>query len=65
MQLLRSIFASSLLLLTTAAWAGHISGQIRLDTGQVVDNARVQLRSDMIAYIVETQTDREGRYYET
>jgi len=62
MQLLRSIFTSSLLLLTTAAWAGHITGQVRFDSGQVVDNARVQLRSDMIAYQTETVTDRQGRF---
>src|SRR3954468_7969744 len=62
MQLLRSIFVSSLLLLTTAAWAGHITGQVRFDSGQVVDNARVQLRSDMIAYQNETVTDRQGRF---
>src|SRR3954452_15606671 len=62
MQLLRSIFVSSLLLLTTAAWAGHITGQVRFDSGQVVDNAVVRLRSDMIAYQTETITDRQGRF---
>jgi tetratricopeptide (TPR) repeat protein len=62
MQLLRSLFASFLLLVTTAAWAGHITGQVRFDNGQLVDNARVQLRSDMIAYQTETITDRQGRF---
>src|SRR6266404_2629717 len=62
MRLLRSLFALSFLSLSTFAWAGHINGQVRFDTGQLVDNARVQLRSDMIAYQTETQTDRQGRF---
>src|SRR5207248_10746607 len=37
-------------------------GQVRFDTGQLVDNARVQLRSDLIAFQTETQTDREGKF---
>src|SRR5256885_8852686 len=62
MQLLRSFWAASLFLLTTAAWAGQIHGQVRLDTGQMADNVRVQLRSEMIAFQTETQTDRQGRF---
>src|SRR5947209_4938999 len=62
MQLLRRVFAPLFLLLTTAAWAGHITGQVRLDTGQVVDNVVVRLRSDMVAYQAETVTDRQGRF---
>ena len=63
MQLLRPLFASFLLLFTTAAaWAGHITGQVRLDSGQLADNVRVQLRSDTIAFQTETQTDRQGKF---
>jgi tetratricopeptide (TPR) repeat protein len=62
MQLLRPLFVSFLLLFTTSAWAGHITGQVRFDTGQPVDNARVQLRSDMIAFQTETITDRQGKF---
>jgi tetratricopeptide (TPR) repeat protein len=63
MQLLRPLFASFLFLFATAAaWAGHITGQVRLDTGQTVDNVIVQLRSDMVAFQTETQTDRQGRF---
>src|SRR3954469_22571873 len=62
MQLLRPVLACFLLLFTTVAWAGHINGQVRFDTGQTVDHARVQLRSDMISYITETQTDEQGRF---
>src|SRR5437762_11099019 len=62
MRLLRSFLGFSVLLFATAAWAGHITGQVRFDTGQLVDNARVQLRSDLIAFQTETQTDREGKF---
>src|SRR5438445_1303062 len=62
MRLFRPLLLSSLILIGTYAWAGHITGQVRFDTGQLVDNARVQLRSDMIAYQTETQTDRQGRF---
>src|SRR5205807_930164 len=47
MRLLRSWFALSLLMVSTSAWAGHINGQVRLDTGQLVDNARVQMDRGM------------------
>ncbi len=40
----------------------HITGQVHFDTGQIVDNARVQLRSDMIAFQTETTTDRQGKF---
>src|SRR3954469_15393206 len=62
MRLLRTFLASSLIFVATAAWAGHITGQVRLDSGQVADNVRVQLRSDMIAFQAETTTDRQGRF---
>jgi tetratricopeptide (TPR) repeat protein len=62
MRLLRSSLFFSLLLFATCAWAGHITGQVRFDTGQPVDNARVQLRSEMVAFQTETQTDRQGRF---
>jgi tetratricopeptide (TPR) repeat protein len=62
MRVLRPLLAFSLLLLSTAAWAGHITGQVRLENGQLADNVRVQLRSDTIAYQTETQTDRQGRF---
>src|SRR3954453_2487294 len=62
MGILRSLLVSSLVLAATTAWAGHITGQVRFDNGQTVDNARVQLRSDMIAFQAETITDRQGRF---
>ena len=62
MQLLRSFRAASLFFLTTTAWAGQIHGQVRLDTGQVVDRAIIRLRSDMIAFQTETQTDTQGKF---
>ncbi len=62
MRLFRGFLAFSLVFLAVPAWAGHITGQVRLDTGQPADNVRVQLRSDMIAYQTETQTNREGRF---
>jgi Flp pilus assembly protein TadD len=62
MRLLRSFLASSLLLVGTSAWAGHITGQVRLDNGQLADNVRVQLRSDSIAFQTETLTDRQGKF---
>ncbi|MFL6301822.1 MAG: tetratricopeptide repeat protein [Terriglobales bacterium] len=62
MRVLRSLLALSFVLLSTVAWAGHITGQIRLDNGQLADNVRVQLRSDTVAFQAETQTDRQGRF---
>jgi len=62
MQLLRPLFVTLLLLLTTTAWAGHITGQVRLENGQLADNVRVQLRSDMVAFQTETLTDRQGHF---
>jgi Flp pilus assembly protein TadD len=62
MQLLRPFLVSFLLFLASTAWAGHITGQVRLENGQLADNVRVQLRSDTIAYQTETQTDRQGRF---
>src|SRR3954468_16355754 len=62
MRLLRSFLVVALLSLATSAWAGHITGLVRLDSGQIVDNAVVRLRSDMIAYQTETTTDRQGRF---
>src|SRR4051794_7000424 len=62
MRLLRLWFILLLLAISTCAWAGHITGQVRLDSGQTVDNARVQLRSEMIAFQTETMTDRQGRF---
>jgi Flp pilus assembly protein TadD len=62
MRLFRPLLLSSLILIGTYAWAGHITGQVRFDSGQPVDNVVVRLRSDMIAYQTETQTDRQGRF---
>ena len=62
MRLLHSFLLVALLSLATSAWAGHITGQVRLETGQEADNVRVQLRSDMIAFQTETTTDRQGRF---
>src|SRR3954470_21199995 len=62
MRLLRTFLTSFLVFVATTAWAGHITGQVRFDTGQPADNVRVQLRSDMVAFQAETQTDRQGRF---
>src|SRR4051812_1191011 len=62
MRLLRSFLVVALLSLATSAWAGHITGLVRLDSGQIVDNAVVRLRSDMIAFQTETTTDRQGKF---
>jgi tetratricopeptide (TPR) repeat protein len=62
MRLLRTFLTSFLVFVATTAWAGHITGQVRFENGQLADNVRVQLRSDMIAFQTETQTDRQGRF---
>jgi tetratricopeptide (TPR) repeat protein len=62
MRLLHSFLFASLFIFADTAFAGHITGRVRLDTGQLADNVRVQLRSDMVAYQTETETDRQGRF---
>ena len=44
------------------SWAGFIRGQIRYDNQHPADHVIVRLRSDMVAYQTEMQTDDQGRF---
>src|SRR5437879_13593415 len=62
LRILRPLTISALFITTVPAWAGFIRGQVRYDTGQVADHVIIRLRSDMIAYQTETQTDIQGKF---
>src|SRR5713101_2456184 len=47
---------------SVTAWAGFIRGQVRFDNGQPADHVIIRLRSDMVAFQTETQTDPEGKF---
>jgi tetratricopeptide (TPR) repeat protein len=57
-------FALALLVSTSVtAWAQHfIRGQVRYENGQPADRVVVRLRSDVIAFQTETQTDTQGKF---
>src|SRR5947207_13264832 len=57
-------FAFALLVSTSVtAWAQHfIRGQVRYENGQPADRVVVRLRSDVIAFQTETQTDAQGKF---
>ncbi len=57
-------FAFALLVSTSVtAWAQHfIRGQVRYENGQPADRVVVRLRSDVIAFQTETQTDPQGKF---
>ena len=53
----------TLLVVTSAtAWAGYIRGQVRYQNGEYAARVVVRLRSDVVAYQDETQTDPEGKF---
>ena len=47
---------------SVTAWAGFIRGQVRFDNGQPADHVIIRLRSDMLAFQTETQTDIQGKF---
>ena len=47
---------------SVAAWAGFIRGQVKYENGPPADRVVVRLRSDVVAYQTETQTDPEGKF---
>ena len=57
-------FALLLLLLASSlsAWAGFVRGQVKFENGQYADHVVVKIRSDMIAYQNEMQTDSQGKF---
>jgi tetratricopeptide (TPR) repeat protein len=57
-------FALALLVSTSVtAWAQHfIRGQVRYENGQPADRVVVRLRSDVVAFQTETQTDPQGKF---
>ena len=57
------LLALALLISTSlAAWAGHIRGQVKIENGQSADHIVIRLRSDVIAFQTETQTDPQGKF---
>jgi tetratricopeptide (TPR) repeat protein len=50
------------ILSSMTAWAGFIRGQVTFDNGQPAARVVIRLRSDVIAYQTEIQTDPEGKF---
>ena len=48
--------------ISTPAWAGFIRGQVTYADHRPADHVIVRLRSEMIAYQTETQTDTQGKF---
>src|SRR2546425_11269875 len=56
-------FALALLVSTSvAAWAGFIRGQVKYENGHPADRVIIRLRSDVVAFQTETQTDQQGKF---
>lgn len=56
-------FALFLLLsISSPAWAGFIRGQVKYDNGTFADHVVIRLRSDMVAFQTEMQTDPQGKF---
>jgi tetratricopeptide (TPR) repeat protein len=62
LRILRIMGCAVLLASALPAWAGFIRGQVRFDDGRFADHIIIRLRSDLIAYQTETQTDIEGKF---
>ena len=61
-RILRLLVLALLIVNSLAAWAGFIRGQVRIENGQPPDHIVVRLRSDVIAFQTETQTDPQGKF---
>ncbi len=59
---LRSLFSLVLVLTVVPAWAGFIRGAVRYENQRPADHVIVRLRSELVAYQTETQTDDQGRF---
>jgi tetratricopeptide (TPR) repeat protein len=53
---------ASLLSVSATAWAGFIRGQVRYENGEPAHDVIIRLRSDMIAFQTEMQTDAQGKF---
>jgi len=47
---------------TVSSWAGFIRGQVRFNDGRFAEHVVIRLRSDLIAFQDETQTDIQGKF---
>jgi tetratricopeptide (TPR) repeat protein len=61
-RILRLFVLAFLIANSLAAWAGFIRGQVKIENGQSPDHIVVRLRSDVIAFQTETQTDPQGKF---
>jgi len=61
-RILRLLALTLLISTSLAAWAGHIRGQVKIENGQSADHIVIRLRSDVIAFQTETQTDPQGKF---
>jgi tetratricopeptide (TPR) repeat protein len=57
-QLVLTLFIST----SVGAWAGFIRGQVKFENGQPADHVVVRLRSDVVAFQTEAQTDQQGKF---
>ena len=61
-RILRLLALAMLFVFPLASWAGFIRGQVRFENGEYANRVVVRLRSDVVAYQTETQTDPEGKF---
>jgi tetratricopeptide (TPR) repeat protein len=61
-RILRLFVLASLLSVPATAWAGFIRGQVRYENGEPAHDVIIRLRSDMIAFQTELQTDAQGKF---
>jgi len=61
-RILRRLVLTLLFATSVTAWAGYIRGQVRYQNGEYAARVVVRLRSDVVAYETETQTDPEGKF---
>lgn len=61
-RVLRPFVLLLLPLISTTAWAGFIRGQVKLQNGQPAEHVIIRLRSDIVAFQTETQTDTQGKF---
>jgi tetratricopeptide (TPR) repeat protein len=62
LRLLRTLFVTSAVLASTAAWGAFIKGQVFWPDGRAADHIVIRLRSDKLAFTDEQNTDPTGKF---
>jgi tetratricopeptide (TPR) repeat protein len=61
-RILRQFGLALVVCSSVTAWAGFIRGQVKYENGQPADHVVIRLRSDVIAFQTEMQTDPQGKF---